>query len=338
MTNTQLTPHDALDVLVSAGTDHHPFDRVMRWMESWVAGRKDRGQPVAVLAQRGTSLPPDGIDSAELVDHDTLMAAMERAVLVVCHGGPATIMDARASGRVPIVVPRRKHLGEHVDDHQVLFARTLAERGQIVLAETEVALHRALDDGLERPDAFRVGETHYLELSDTLLRFEQVVERTLEQHGRRRRGALQVMLVCSTGGHLAQLYRLKRWWQRHDRSWVTFDKADARSLLRGEDVTLAYHPTTRSPVNLARNLWLALRLLGRRRPDIVISNGAGVAVPFFWVARWLRIPTAYIEVYDRIDLTTLTGRLCAPFTSTFMVQWPEQQRLYRDTVLVGRLL
>ena len=45
---------------------------------------------------------------------------------------------------------------------------------------------------------------------------------------------------------------------------------------------------------------------------MVVSDGAGVAFPFFVVARLLRIPTVYLEVYDRIDSPTLTGRLCRP--------------------------
>ena len=61
-------------------------------------------------------------------------------------------------------------------------------------------------------------------------------------------------------------------------------------------------------------------------------------VPFFVVAWLLRIPTVYVEVFDRIDSRTLTGRLCRPFTTRFLVQWPEQQRLYPGSILIGPLL
>ena len=40
-----------------------------------------------------------------------------------------------------------------------------------------------------------------------------------------------LLLVCSTGGHLLQLVALRDSWQRFTRAWVTFDKSDARSLL-----------------------------------------------------------------------------------------------------------
>lgn len=147
-----------------------------------------------------------------------------------------------------------------------------------------------------------------------------------------------VLLVCSSGGHLAQLLALRPWYQHRPRSWVTFDTPDAVSLLADEDVVWAHHPTTRSVKNLLRNAWLALRVLRGRRFDVVVTTGAGVAVPFVVLARLRRIPTVYIEVYDRIDTPTLTARLCRPFVSRMLVQWDDQRRLYPEATVVGPLL
>ena len=62
---------------------------------------------------------------------------MREAAVVVCHGGPGTIMLAATMGKRPIVVPRRKAAGEHVDDHQHAFTRRIAADGAIILAESE---------------------------------------------------------------------------------------------------------------------------------------------------------------------------------------------------------
>jgi len=146
------------------------------------------------------------------------------------------------------------------------------------------------------------------------------------------------MLVSSAGGHLLQLYRLKAWWGQHDRSWVTFKMPDSLSLLEGEDVSWAHHPTTRNIPNLFRNLALAWRLVRRRRPDVVVSSGAGVAFPFFLAAKVFRAKTIYIEVYDRIDLPTVTGRLCYPLSNLFLLQWEQQRRFYPKGEVIRRLL
>lgn len=149
---------------------------------------------------------------------------------------------------------------------------------------------------------------------------------------------MKVALVGSSGGHLTQLWQLRSWWEQHDRFWVTFDTQDAVSRLVDERVVWAFHPTTRNIPNTVRNLRLGWRVLRRERPDVVVSDGAGVAFPFFVMARLLRIKSVYIEVYDRIDSRTLTGRLCRPLADLFCVQWEEQRRLYRGSELIGPLL
>jgi len=152
-------------------------------------------------------------------------------------------------------------------------------------------------------------------------------------------GQRRVCLVASSGGHLAQLMPLEPWWSSWHRTWVTFETQDAVSSLRDEnDVVWAYHPTTRNLGNLARNFVVAIRVLLRTRPDLVVSTGAGVAVPFFVVAKLLGIPTVYIEVYDRLETPTMTARLCRPITSLFCVQWDEQRSLYRGAHVIGTLL
>ncbi len=149
---------------------------------------------------------------------------------------------------------------------------------------------------------------------------------------------MRVMLVCSSGGHLTQLYKLRPWWQRHDRTWVTFADAHAESLLAGEQVTPAFAPTTRNIPNALRNLRLAYHLIRAERPDVLVSDGAGVAFPFFFIGRLLGIRTVYMEVFDRISRPTLTGRLCYPLSDLFVLQWQEQSEHYPRGQVIGCLL
>ncbi len=149
---------------------------------------------------------------------------------------------------------------------------------------------------------------------------------------------MRVLLAGSTGGHLGQLAALRPWWSEHERHWVTFDKPDARSLLAGEAISWAHHPTTRNIPNLIRNFGVAWKTLRRFRPDVVVSTGAAVAVPVFYLARAMGIRTVYVEVYDRIDTATLTGRLVGPVADLFLVQWEEQRKLYPKAEFIGQLM
>ncbi len=119
---------------------------------------------------------------------------------------------------------------------------------------------------------------------------------------------------------------------------MTFDTEESRSILEGERLVPAHCPTTRNVPNLMRNCRLAWRVLRQVRPAIVVSTGAGVAFPFFLVARLYGIKTVYVEVYDRIDSATLTGRLCYPFSNLFLLQWEEQRAFYPKGRVIGPLL
>ena len=147
-----------------------------------------------------------------------------------------------------------------------------------------------------------------------------------------------VLLVGSSGGHLAQLLALRPWWATVPRTWVTFDTSDARSQLLEEAVVYAHHPTTRNLRNLVRNTFVAVRLMRRLKPTMVVSTGAAVAFPFFVLAKLAGVPRVYIEVFDRVDSRTLTGRLCRPLSSEFLVQWEQQVPLYKGARVLGTLL
>ena len=147
----------------------------------------------------------------------------------------------------------------------------------------------------------------------------------------------KVCLVCSSGGHLAHLYLLRPFWEGKERFWVTFDKPDARSVLSGEKVYPCYYPTNRNLFNLIRNTILAVKVLLRERPDLIVSSGAAVAVPFFWIGKILGCSTVFIEVFDRRNSSTLTGRLVYPVADRFIVQWEEMKDIYPKALNFGSL-
>lgn len=148
---------------------------------------------------------------------------------------------------------------------------------------------------------------------------------------------MKVCLVGSSGGHLTHLYMLKPFWEDKDRFWVTFDKEDARSVLRDERMYPCYYPTNRSIKGLFLNTVLAFKLIRKERPDLIISSGAAVAVPFFYVGKLYGARTIYIEVFDRIDHSTLTGRLVYPVTDRFIVQWEEMKKVYPKAINLGSI-
>ena len=146
-----------------------------------------------------------------------------------------------------------------------------------------------------------------------------------------------LMLVCSSGGHLQQMLALKPVWERYRHVWVTFDKSDTRSLLSEEPVVYAHSPTNRNVKNLFRNLVLAWKVLRKVRPRILLTTGAGVAVPFAWIGRLLGVKIVYVESFTRIEGPSLTGRLVGPIAHRSYVQWPEMEQLVPRAQYAGNV-
>lgn len=146
----------------------------------------------------------------------------------------------------------------------------------------------------------------------------------------------KVCIPTSSGGHLTHMRMLMPViGLAADRFWVTFDKEDANTALVGERVYHCYFPTNRNLKNTVRNTLLAIRVLRKERPDLIVSSGAAVAVPFFAIGKLLGAKTVYVEVFDRADEPTLTGRLVRRMTDLFVVQWPEMKAVYPGSVNLG---
>jgi UDP-N-acetylglucosamine:LPS N-acetylglucosamine transferase len=126
-------------------------------------------------------------------------------------------------------------------------------------------------------------------------------------------------------------------WGQYSHVWVTFDKSDSRSLLRDEQVVWAYSPTNRNVKNLLRNLGLAWKTLRAVRPRVLLTTGAGVAVPFAWLARLRGVRVVYVESFTRIEGPSLTGRLVAPIAHWCYVQWPELARVVSKASYAGNV-
>ena len=71
--------------------------------------------------------------------------------------------------------------------------------------------------------------------------------------------------------------------------------------------------------------------------DLIISCGAAVAVPFFYIGKMMGAKLVYIEVFDRIDKPTMTGKMVYPIVDKFVVQWEEQKKVYPKAVNLGSI-
>lgn len=117
-------------IFVTVGTHEQPFNRLVEEVDRLLKEGTVREE---VFIQRGIgSGIPEHCLSAELISYGDMIRYVREARIVITHGGPGSIMLPLSVGKVPIVVPRQAHHGEHVDDHQVAFARRLASLKRII--------------------------------------------------------------------------------------------------------------------------------------------------------------------------------------------------------------
>lgn len=97
------------------------------------------------------------IDNRQFMQTNVLHRAVADADLIIGHAGVGTALDAIASGKVPVLVPRRAHRGEHVDDHQVQIAGWLARSGLAIASELDPLSMAHLERAMSR-DIVRTGD------------------------------------------------------------------------------------------------------------------------------------------------------------------------------------
>lgn len=189
---TPAAEHDAQSapqprVLVTVGTDHHPFGRLVEWVNDWLGQHPE--QAGSFFVQWGTSPVRPVCAGSQVLAADQLSDLLDRADAVICHGGPGSIAEAWARGLVPIAVPRQRRLGEHVDDHQVDFCVKVAERSRVRLALTREAFDECLTQALAAKPASTIGESPFgsrdPEIEETVGRFAKLVDDLVESPGRR---------------------------------------------------------------------------------------------------------------------------------------------------------
>jgi UDP-N-acetylglucosamine transferase subunit ALG13 len=172
---------DRASVFVTVGTDHHPFDRLVRWTDDWL---RTRPEPVACFVQSGTSRVPEVAASEPYLAFDDVLRSLREADVVVTHGGTGSIMLCRLVGTAPIVVPRVGRLGEHVDDHQVRFVQRVGRDGDILVAEDEERFRDLVESGLADP-ASRRRSPRRGRVEEAVARFESLVSDLMAPSGGR---------------------------------------------------------------------------------------------------------------------------------------------------------
>jgi UDP-N-acetylglucosamine transferase subunit ALG13 len=138
-------------IFVTVGTHHQPFQRLLAALASLPADE--------LVVQYGPAAAPAGVARAEAyMPFEEMLACYRGADVVITHAGVGSILCARREGHVPLVVPRRHDLGEHVDDHQAELTRALEAKGSVIAVWDTGALADLVAGAPQRRQAVETAE------------------------------------------------------------------------------------------------------------------------------------------------------------------------------------
>ncbi len=142
-------------IFITVGTHEQPFNRLIKAIDRMKAGNVFNDD---VIIQTGYSTyEPKFCEWQKLYPYDEMVELVNQARIVITHGGPSSFIMPLQIGKIPIVVPRKKQYGEHVNDHQLEFSREVEKRfGNIIVAEDDERFKLAIVNY----DAYVSSKTH----------------------------------------------------------------------------------------------------------------------------------------------------------------------------------
>ena len=155
---------------------------------------------------------------------------------------------------------------------------------------------------------------------------------------------MKICLVCSYGGHLYELLKIKAAWDGHTAFLITYAEGYEMEL---DGIPKVYrlsdfHSRSTAKLLLFLNMVTVtikeLVILVRERPDMIISTGAEIAIPICYMAKLLRKKIIFIESVCRVYKPSVSARIIYPIADLFMVQWEPLLKKFRKARYAGKVI
>jgi beta-1,4-N-acetylglucosaminyltransferase len=150
----------------------------------------------------------------------------------------------------------------------------------------------------------------------------------------------KIILICSDGGHLAQILELKELFTQYDYLLIS-EKTEATIELK-EKYNIKFlkgRPKGERGImfwfSVLANMFLSLRLLLTHYPKVIITTGSHTAVPMCILGKLFFVKVVWILSYARINTKAKSASLIYPIADKFIVQWENAKKLYPNSIYLG---
>lgn len=137
---------------------------------------------------------------------------------------------------------------------------------------------------------------------------------------------------------MVQVKQLASIYEKHEHFYFTFKGGVANEMKKASSVCAIPNIVRHNPLSWFVGAFLSLVIVIRKRPDVVITTGAGIVVFFCVFAKLLGAKLIFIESLAKVQKPTLTARFLYPFCDLFIVQWPGLLKYFPKAKYLGRFL
>ena len=124
-------------IFVTVGTHEQQFNRLVKKVDE-LKGSGVLQEEVIIQTGYSTYEPINCIWK-KLFSYSEMNRLVTDARIVITHGGPSSFIAPLQQGKMPIVVPRQKEFGEHVNDHQVTFCKEVQARQKNIVVIEDIS-------------------------------------------------------------------------------------------------------------------------------------------------------------------------------------------------------
>ena len=146
----------------------------------------------------------------------------------------------------------------------------------------------------------------------------------------------RICIVSSCGGHLTEVRALRSAYEDYDHFFVVNDRIDLPDDMKDRTVFIVH---AERDYKVLINFVEAFLTCLRRRPTVILSCGAGPAVPFAIVGRYLfGTRVIYLETITSVTRASMTGRIMARVAHRFFYQWESLRAIFPRGEYAGPLV
>ena len=147
---------------------------------------------------------------------------------------------------------------------------------------------------------------------------------------------MKICVPSSAGGHFTEVNVLKKFFEENETFYVVPDEKRMKLLLKNKKAYFVKNPGRKIFLTI-KNIFKAYKIMRKEMPQLVVSTGASVAIPYSIFGKLFGAKLIFIESICRTKKKSFSGRIMYHFSDLFFVQWEKMKKVYPKAAYAGRV-